>query len=75
MVLSPEFIEKLEELVVVMRPFVHWCVVIMSLSQDRPAGLIARSGSLNDMITIPDVDEDSSEGENDDADADEDEDA
>ena len=26
-VLSPDFMEKLKELVTIMRPFVHWCVV------------------------------------------------
>ena len=73
-VLSPEFIGILKELVVVMRPFVHWCVAMPS-SQTWLIGLTVHSGSLNDMMTIQDAGEDSSEGEGDDEGTGEDEDA
>ena len=73
-VLSPDFTEKLKELVVIMRPFVHWYVVATPLSQIQLIGLLARSGSLNDMMTIQDTDGDSSQSEGDDEDTGEDED-
>jgi len=61
-VLSPDFIEKLKEVVVVMRPFVHWCVVAQSvILSDLELNFV----SLNDMMTIQDSDRDSSEGEED----------
>ena len=63
-VLSPDFIEKLKELVVVMRPFVHWFVAL-PLSRTWKTSLISLPGSLNDMMTIQDPDEDSSEGDGD----------
>jgi hypothetical protein len=71
-VLSPTFTERLKELVVILRPFVHWCVVATLLS--RTIGLTVRSGSLNDLMTIPDTGEETSEDEVDDEDAGEDED-
>lgn len=71
-VLSPTFIEKLKEIVVVMRPFVHWCVVANLLSQIRPVGLTPCSGSLNDMMTIQG--EEPSEDESGDEDAGQDDD-
>jgi hypothetical protein len=71
-VLSPAFIEKLKEILMVVRPFVHWYVAANFRS--GPIGLIARHGSLNDMMTIQEPDEESSEDGDDDGDAEEDED-
>jgi len=71
-VLSPEFTKKLEELVVVLRPFVHWYVVVISLSQTCLNGMTAHIASLNDMMTIPNAAGNSSEDEHDDEHDDED---
>ena len=57
----------------VLRPFVHWCVVATLSFRTCPIRLTTRSGSLNDMMTIPDADEESSGDEADDGDAGEDE--
>lgn len=70
-VLNPTFIERLKEIIVVVRPFVHWCVIAEPV---WPVRLITRSDSLNDMMTIQDPDEESSEDEGDDEDGGQDED-
>ena len=64
--LSPTFIERLEEIVLVLRPFVHWCVVTghrLGSGQtdiDPPPPC-----SLNDMMTIQDPDPESSDEDDD----------
>ena len=73
MVLSPDFIEKLEEIVIVARPFVHWSVA-PSFSRTYRIGLTVFDDSLNDMMTIQDPDGDPSEGDDDNGDTEEEDD-
>ena len=73
MVLSPDFIEKLEEIAIVARPFVHWSVA-PSFSQTYRIGLTVFDDSLNDMMTIQDPDGDPSEGDDDNGDTEEEDD-